>query len=96
LISITGNEDVWKWWGLNDCVEGFIKWIEERIDMSYGTNLSKNKKRTEINMWTYNGMKFDLVFLVKRLIDFLDFLIQESITGTSLKGLKVANIIFRD
>jgi len=39
-------------------------------------------------------MKFDLVILIKRLIDFPDFIIQGSIT--SLKGLKVGNIVFRD
>lgn len=93
LICVTGGDEPEKWWG-NECVQEFLSWLKSKVDVRKGTEVGHNHKPTKVNIWTYNGMKFDLVFLVRHFVNFPEFSIQGSFD--SIKGLTIGNVVFRD
>lgn len=93
LICLVGVHEENSWWG-DSCVEGFLEWLTEKVDPRKGVEVSHNHKSDKVNIWTYNGMKFDLVFLVRHFINMPEFALQGSIA--SIKGLSIGNVVFRD
>ena len=93
LICVVGEGEENVWWG-KECVMGFLEWLNTKVDQRKGVEVSHNHKSEKVNIWTYNGMKFDLVFLVRHFINMPEFTLQGSIS--SIKGLSIGNVVFRD
>lgn len=67
-----------------DCVRRFLDWLYEKV-------LREEKK---INIWTYNGHKFDLLFLLNDIIR--DYTVELIGSVTDIKKLKFRNVEFFD
>lgn len=95
LICVVGEEedDTYKWWG-EHCKDLFIQWLEEKIDPTYNTNVGHKANKPNVSIWTYNGMRFDLIFLVRSMIKLPHFDIKGSVDN--IKALQVCNVVFRD
>lgn len=94
LICIVGERgEKWSWWG-DDCVSEFLEWLTELVDEREGVEVSHNHKSKKIVIWTFNGMKFDLVFLVRNFVNYPSFELQG--TWNDIKGIKINNVTFLD
>lgn len=93
LICVVGESEQLTWWG-EDCKIEFIEWLKTKLDSKGGIEVGHNHKPKRFVIWTFNGEKFDLVFLIRLLVT----LPKAEIVGSfnSLKGLKIDNITFYD
>lgn len=93
LICVVGENVRLTWWG-EDCKIEFIEWLKTKLDSRGGIEVGHSHKPKKFVIWTFNGEKFDLVFLIRLLVG----LPKAEIVGTfnALKGLKVDNITFYD
>lgn len=88
------NQRTQIWWGF-DCIEKFRTWLSHRVDTDNQFQLSKKKKDyRRITIWTYNGNKFDLIFLIRSMVNIKGFDLKGGLTN--IKALNVGNVEFKD
>lgn len=82
-------------WGVDDCVELFIEWFKTLgSQTSPRLSLSHRKREDKIYFWSYNGCKFDLIFLLRHFAQLPLFEMVGSLT--SPRAMNVGNIVFLD
>lgn len=75
------------WYGYDDCVEKFNEWMKQMVSKD-NLQIGHHKKDGEkVCIWTYNGCKFDLIYLIRGLINLPGFELKGS-----LKNIKTLNI----
>lgn len=89
IVVVTPTEEK-IFWDINYCVEDFTKWLISKIDTQDGTKLKHSRNAEKIALWTFNGSRFDLIFLLKGLVDLPSFKLVGSMK--TVKTLSVGNL----
>ncbi len=73
------------------CVEAFVDWCLRQMDFAYGSKNRKNKPG-KIVMWSFNGSRFDNIFLFPHLLKVSN--VEVYGTATNLKMMQIGNLWF--
>lgn len=81
-------------WGVDDCVSQFTEWLRNKVSYLDEVTLRHTAKEDKLAMWTYNGNRFDLIYLLEPMIEFPDFHLVGSFK--TVKMLRIGNMNFYD
>lgn len=92
VIDPEGKEQVF--WGLDTCVQDFLAWFKAKVTFTDLIKLNHKRNEPKLCFWSYNGSKFDLIYLMEGMVGFPSF----DLTGSmkNVKSLKVGNASFYD
>jgi len=81
-------------WGLHTCVDSFLEFYSTLVPKVEGQSRSHRKKKPLVYFWSFNGCKFDLMFLIRRLAQWPNFKLVGSLTD--IKHVSINDNPFHD